>query len=181
VKKIWPGLLLLLAQLLIVLSIAGKYLYERQTRPRVWSRAVQADPSLPLRGRYLALNLVLDACGLLQSDPAPQYPRGSLRLWHVSLTTRDGKLIPHNEGASSSSSIGTVLLPYGKPCDRATLTRPELLFIPDRVQLPPPLRPGPLKQDEEIWVEVTVPSHGPPRPIRIALSSADGFHPLNLD
>ena len=63
-RAIRPGLILLLVQLVLVLSVAGKYLYERQTRPRVWTRATQFDPALPLRGRYLALQLLVDACGL---------------------------------------------------------------------------------------------------------------------
>ena len=59
-KTIRPGLILFFVQLVLVLSVAGKYLYERQTRPRVWTRATQFDPNLPLRGRYLALQLLLD-------------------------------------------------------------------------------------------------------------------------
>ena len=47
---------LLVAQALLVLSIAGKYLYERKACPRVWVRSAQYDPNLPLRGRYLSLH-----------------------------------------------------------------------------------------------------------------------------
>ena len=64
VKAMRAGIILALVQLVLVLSVAGKYLYERKTRPRVWTRAAQYDPSLPLRGRYVALQLMVDACGL---------------------------------------------------------------------------------------------------------------------
>ena len=63
-KAMRAGLILALVQVVLVLSVAGKYLYERETRPRVWTRATQFDPSLPLRGRYVALQLMVDACGL---------------------------------------------------------------------------------------------------------------------
>jgi hypothetical protein len=174
-KTIRPGLILLFVQLLLVLSVAGKYLYERQTRPRVWTRATTYDPNLPLRGRYLALRLVLNACGLPRDAVIPSYPHGTSWVWNVSLTASGGKLVPHVEN-SPSRGLGTLTLPHDQPCDRANLNIQELLFISDRVQLSLPLKPG-----QDLWVEVTVPSSGPPRPIRVALASADGFHPLNLD
>jgi hypothetical protein len=174
-KTIRPGLILLFVQLLLVLSVAGKYLYERQTRPRVWTRATQFEPNLPLRGRYLAMRLVLDACGLPRDTPVRRYPQGASWVWHVSLSASQGKLVPQLV-KPSSRSVGTLTLSDDRPCDRAILSSEELLFISDRAQLPLPLKPG-----QDLWVEVTVPASGPPRPIRAALSGADGFHPLNLD
>ena len=174
-RVIRPGLILLSVQLLLVLSVAGKYLYERETRPRVWTRATQVDPELPLRGRYLALRLLLDACGLPReaARPFPQYYRGPInRQWNVSLNARDGKLLP----TVTPHGRETVTLVEGKPCDRATLNSEEVLFIPDRAQLPFPVKPG-----QDLWVEVTLPASGPPRPLQIALSSAAGFHPLKLN
>ncbi len=63
-------------QLALVLSIAGKYLYERKTCPRVWARAVAFDPEMPMRGRYLSAKLVVDGCGsTLPSATHAQFPR----------------------------------------------------------------------------------------------------------
>lgn len=174
-RAIQQGLVLLFVQLLLVLSVAGKYLYERQTRPRVWTRAIQFDPALPLRGRYLALTLVLDACGLPRETPRrfPQYYGGpSSWRWDVSLTAVNGNLLPKVDPHSRQ----TVTLPDGKPCNRATLNSQEMLFIPESAQLPFPLKPG-----QDLWVEVTLPASGPPRPLQIALSSGEGFHPLKLN
>ncbi len=56
------AILLIVIQCLLVSSIAAKYLYERATRPRVWVRAAQYDPELPMRGRYLALSPEVDVC-----------------------------------------------------------------------------------------------------------------------
>jgi hypothetical protein len=53
---------LLLIQLAIVSSVAAKYLYQRWTCPRVWTRTVAIDPELPMRGRYLSLRLTVDGC-----------------------------------------------------------------------------------------------------------------------
>jgi hypothetical protein len=176
-KAVQAGLILLFVQLLLVLSVAGKYLYERHTRPRVWTRATQYDPNLPLRGRYLAMQLVLDACDLPRdvehTIPHPYNKRQTFWQWNVSLTTVNGKLMPT---VTTSHSDATLTLLPGRPCDRATLSSEEMLFIPDRADLPLPLKPG-----QDLWVEVTLPPSGPPRPIQIALSSADGFHPLRFD
>jgi hypothetical protein len=178
-RAIRPGLILLLVQLALVLSVAGKYLYERQNRPRVWTRAAQFDPALPLRGRYLALQLVLDACGLPRDAEHTIHQYGgshSFWQWNVSLIAANGKLVPRLEKRWSPRGGGTLTLLADKPCDRATLSSEEMLFIPDRAHPPLPLLPG-----QELWVEVTLPPSGPPRPIQIALSSAEGFHPLKLD
>jgi hypothetical protein len=51
------GLIVAGLQCLLVLSLSGKLLYDRSTRPRVWVKTAPWDPSLPLRGRYLALRL----------------------------------------------------------------------------------------------------------------------------
>jgi hypothetical protein len=179
VKAIRAGLILVLVQVVLVLSVAGKYLYERETRPRVWTRATQFDPSLPLRGRYLALQLMLDACGLPRDAEhmIPGYPGGHpFRRWNVSVTVVNGKLAPRLEKSWSPRDGGTLTLFADKPCDQATLSNEVLLFIPDRARVPFPLPPG-----QELWVEVTVPPSGPPRPIQMALSSREGFHPLKLN
>ena len=39
--------MLLVVQLVLVLSIAEKYVYERKVCPRVWVRTAQIDPNLP--------------------------------------------------------------------------------------------------------------------------------------
>ena len=51
------GLILAAFQCLLALSLSGKLLYDRATCPRVWVKTARWDPSLPIRGRYLALRL----------------------------------------------------------------------------------------------------------------------------
>ena len=51
------GIALGVLQCALALSLTGKLVYERATRPRVWVKATRRDPELPIRGRYLALRL----------------------------------------------------------------------------------------------------------------------------
>jgi hypothetical protein len=51
------GLVLAALQCAMVLSLSGKLIYDRSTRPRVWVLTTQYDPNLPIRGRYLSLRL----------------------------------------------------------------------------------------------------------------------------
>jgi hypothetical protein len=179
------GVVLLAIQLVLVLSIAAKYVYERKTCPRVWVRTAQIDPNLPFRGRYLSLQLVLDACGLPHDnadslpEPVIPFPGGggpssrSFR-WKVKPEASDGKLIAVIAGDNVRPELTQELTQWGhRSCDHAVLSQPADYFIGDRAKSPFPLKPN-----EELWAEVTVPSSGPPRPIQLAISSDAGFRPL---
>lgn len=184
--RIRAALLLLLVQLALVSSIAAKYLYERRTCPRVWSRATQYDPNLPLRGRYLALQLLVDACHLPRDSahfqrfvsygPRPASPATGYWTWYVSLSVANGHLVPVlQDHPKNPSDTVRLTLAEDRPCDRVPASRPTEYFIPDRAQ---PLFP--LPAGRELWVEVTVPPSGPPRAIQLALSSKSGFQILHF-
>jgi hypothetical protein len=162
-------------QLVLVLSIAGKYVYERKMCPRVWARTAQADPSLPLRRRYLSLRLAVDACAL-PHDAANLLSPGSVGAWRwrVKPEAKDGRLVGVPVGDDVRPELTQELSQWGNhPCDRAVLSRPVDYFIADRAKSPFPLKP-----QEELWVELTVPPSGPPRPLQLAISSDSGFRPL---
>ena len=59
-KALHKGLLLAVLHVALVLSLGGKLLVDRATLTRVWARTLPYDPNLPIRGRYLALRVVLD-------------------------------------------------------------------------------------------------------------------------
>jgi hypothetical protein len=173
------ALTLLAVQLALVLSIAGKYVYERKVCPRVWVRTAQFDPELPLRGRYLALQLGVDACSLPRDESTWEgwgpNGEGNWR-WRVRLVAREGKLVVDLAGERMRPELTQELrLLKDRPCDRAPLQERAEYFIGDRDKSPFPLKAG-----EELWVEVTVPPSGPPRPIQLAISDAKGFRPLSL-
>jgi uncharacterized membrane-anchored protein len=183
------AILLAVVQIALVLSIAGKYLYERKTCPRVWVRTAQFDPNMPLRGRYIALQLSVNACGLPQNPKDkkdPKYPPlivertvvGTMnRQWTVRPVARDGKLVPvlatDRDRPEETEYLRTWV---GHGCERAMLGSPVDYFIPDTARSPFPLQPG-----QELWVEVTVPAMGPPRPIQLATSKDGVFTLLKLD
>lgn len=178
------ALILLAVQLLLVLSVAGKYFYERKVCPRIWVQAEQFDPNLALRGRYLALQLSIDTCSLprdkahylsgYQYDGAHAMP-GSWN-WNVSLAAANGHLVPRLiDRPGKPDNMQQLSLRAGLPCDRGLLQSRVEYFISDRGK-----GPFPLKQGEELWVEVTVPPAGPPRPIQLALSSENGFQSLKF-
>jgi len=181
------GLVLLAVQVALVLSIAGKYVYERKVYPRVWVRTVQVDPELPFRGRYLALRLAMDSCslprGTADKDPVgtildSQMMHDGTRLatwrWTVRPVAREGKLVAEvpPEGTRPELTQELRLWP-GQPCERAALSESVDYFIGDKAKSPFPLKSG-----EELWVEVTVPPVGPPRPIQLAVSGTNGFRKL---
>ena len=72
--------------------------------------------------------------------------------------------------------VERLTLRENQPCNSVRLSSVEEYFIPDTAKGPFPLKPG-----QELWVEVTVPPSGPPRPIQLALSSEAGFHPIKFN
>jgi len=184
------SLALLLIQLAIVSTIAAKYLYQRWTCPRVWTRASAYDPELVMRGRYLSLQLTVDGCGsTLPSAKEAEFPRdvngaaipgkytvrpgGNVEFQAV--LTVDGnrlKAIRLDDPEKAASGHEVTAWP-GQPCDRMRLDRAVNFYISDHAR-----SPLPLKQGNELWIEVTVPPKGPPRPIQLALKESGAWTPL---
>jgi hypothetical protein len=171
------GMVLLVVQLVLVLSIAAKYVYERKVCPRVWVRTAPFDPNLALRGRYVGLGLAVDGCALSHNAGDLLGPRSSgIWKWRVKVETKEGKLVvaPASEDARPESTQDLMQSASGF-CDRAVLSPSADYFIGDKAKSPFPLKPN-----EELWAEVTVPPSGPPRPIQLAISSEAGFKPLAI-
>ena len=118
-KLLIRGLILTAVQGLIVFSLAAKYQVDREKLPREWMKTAPFDPNLPIRGRYVRLQLV----------DQPKYA-------HV----------------------------------------PIAFFIPEHVPDPSRRQIG-----EELWVEVTVPEKGPPRPIRLGVKKSGVLTPLLMN
>jgi len=177
-------------QVLIVSTVALKYLYERATSPRVWTRAVAYDPTLIMRGRYLSLQLTVDGCNsTLPSAKNAQFPRNvngtpSSPTFNVNapdtvwfqgrLAVKDNKLIairvPESESSSATQSVSA--LP-GSSCDQMRLSIPVDFYISEHAT-----DPTFLKQGQQLWIEVTVPPKGPPRPLQLALKDNGVWKPL---
>ena len=161
------GLIVAAIHLALVSSLGAKLLIDRATRPRVWARTAPVDPNLPIRGRYVQLRIEGRASGE-QSDWWEWAP--------VTLRVDNGVLMFDrvDESAGSRLRARTTATRGG---DRvAQLNQPLAYFIPEHV--PDPSRRGP---GEELWVEVTLPKAGPPRPIRLGVKKDGVLTPLDLD
>ena len=166
-KPLYKALVLCAVHLALVASLGAKLLYDRATRPRVWALAAPVDPNLPIRGRYVRLQIHVQPRGVGQSEP-------------VLLQVENGQLVavrdPHAGEAYGDSGLRLRVFPRTGG-QIAVLDESLAFFIPEHVK-DPSVRP----QGEELWVEVTLPKKGPPRPIRLGVKKGDGpITPLELD
>jgi hypothetical protein len=189
-KLAMTSIALLVIQLAIVSSIAAKYLYQRWTCPRVWTRTVAYDPELVMRGRYLSVQLIVDGCqSTLPSALHAIFPRnidGTTRpsgfsvtressvQFRANLKVESNKLLAIRipEADLTSKGVEVTALPNSS-CDALHIVEPVDFYIAEHAVDPTPLKPG-----RELWVEVTVPPQGPPRPIQLALKQDGAWKPL---
>jgi hypothetical protein len=134
------------------LTVAGKYAVDRQRLPRVWAKTGPVDPYLPLRGRYLSLQLEV------ASPPAAG---------NVELFVENGAL----RARPSTAQNGVIITGGARP----VVAEPVACFIPEHAADLTRLRPG-----EELWVEVSVPRAGLPRPIRLGIKRDGVLTPVEL-
>lgn len=158
----------------LVASLGAKLLYDRAMRPRVWALAAPYDPNLPIRGRYVSLRLVVEARGVLEAKPAPgwQPPQS------VVLRVEDGRLVAEATPRARGYNPSDLHVEFLQRGDQklAVLDKPVAFFISEHIPDPSLRPPG-----EELWVEVTIPKKGPPRPIRLGVKKAQGpILPLGL-
>lgn len=171
------GLIVALVHVSIVLAIGGKLLVDRASYPRAWARTAPVDPDMPIRGRYVRLLIeAIPGDGLvpaerLATEAEPEAPAGT-SFQRVQLTTADGTLLalPAAAGAGLAARMADRA---GAPTIQ--LVTPIAFFIPEDVDDPSRRPPG-----EELWVEVTLPPAGPPRPIRLGVGRDGVVTPLPL-
>lgn len=168
------GLLLGAIQLALVLSLGGKLLYDRATRPRVWVLTAVYDPELPIRGRYLSERLNIPTEGFTYTKATDRNTNEWFlnRQWAY-LEVRNGQLIAKAQGSESGMWVN-----LRKNADGTIAALSEesvLVFISERAVM------SNLKAGEEMWAEVTIPAKGPPRPIRIGMKKDGVLTPLKLD
>jgi hypothetical protein len=173
--KPWvKSLVIATVQVGLVASLGAKLLYDRSTRPRVWALAAPYDPSLPIRGRYVSLQLVVELHGIQEMKPSPgQQPPQS-----VTLRVDAGRLVAEANPPERGFNPSDLHVRFIRRQDQelAVLDQPVAFFIPERVP-DPARRPA----GEELWAEVTVPGKGPPRPIRLGVRKGDSpIVPLDL-
>jgi len=167
------GIILAAIHLALVASLGLKLLADRATRPRVWVRAAPVDPNLPIRGRYVSLRLEVDRFENMAVRPGQvSYsvrPAGWTLPKPVSLAVRDGQLVAVGS-ETYTGAFGSV----GRSGDRDVVQiGPVAFFISETAADPSRRRAG-----DELWVEVTVPRRGTPRPIRLGVKKDGVLTPL---
>jgi hypothetical protein len=155
-KNAWRGIAIAAVHCLLVLSVAGKYAWDRERLPRAWANATPIDPNLPIRGRYVTLQLRVETAGTLA-------PGGTARL-----AAENGRLVAR-PAASGGQGV------WQRMPDLLVLTEPVAFFLPEHAADPSLLSPG-----QELWVEVSVPANGPPRPLRLGIKKDGELKPLDL-
>ena len=166
-KPLHKGLAVAFIHILIVLSIGGKLLYDRATRPRVWVRTGSVDPNLPIRGRYFTLNLEVRAPELGGEFHDSRSYAGT----YVELAVENGELVAHKTDRPTGMMLNSWNWTRGGG-DRYFLSSPVVFFIPEHAETPR------LGAGAELWAEVTVPRKGPPRPIQLAVKRGVEWTPL---
>lgn len=179
------GLLVAALHVAIVASLGAKLLVDRATQPRVWARAAPVDPDLPIRGRYVSLLLeagIGDGLSFFLPRTVVN-PDGSTRSVPpapvtVALSVRDGQLVAvPASGAGAGVGASPVSARGSQRGDTtvAVLSQPLAYFIPEHVPDPSRRAAG-----EELWVEVTLPRRGAPRPIRLGVKKDGVLTPLDV-
>ena len=168
------GLLLGALHVILVLSLGAKLLIDRQRYPRVWAETIAYDPDSPIRGRYLAVRLQVEDEGIYSRPPieSPQQNRW-MEMRNVRLGVENGHLVAFPSDDWTGIQVarrdrgGQTIVALEQPVD---------FYIPEHIP-DPSLRPS----GERLWVEVTVPPKGPPRPIRLGVKKNDVLTPLKID
>jgi hypothetical protein len=146
----------LLVQLLLALVVAGKLGWDRATLPRAWARVVPVDPDDPFRGRYVRL-------WVAAADRREAGQEGASS--RVELAVADGQLVAR---APTGWPGLAVLQPPPAGVRGVVVSDAMAFFIPEHVADPSGLEPG-----QTLWVEMSVPRRGLPRPIRLEVRRAE--------
>ena len=165
------GLLLAAVQAVLILSTAAMFWFDRQISPRAWVPTEPVDPNLPIRGRYITLNMVVP----LRSKRLNTSDRDLLNTRQkVHLVAVGDRLIADIDDQAKSNLIDGSVRRSGDDW----VVRPDhelAFFIPPDVQ-DPSIQPD----GRTLWVEVTVPRVGAPRPIHLGLEANGLIQPLLL-
>lgn len=198
-KPMTRGVAIALLQVLLISSLGGKLLYDRWACPRVWFKTRRYDPNLPIRGRYISLQLEV-------KDPrSPEeieskfrseiQARENLRAhnsWHGpfdfgrecgSIAVRDGVPVAvfDKSGVSANCENLSFTRQHNESAANGTTLRLNeivMYFVPDTAEVPSGAGSG-----DEIWVLATIPRRGPPRPIELGIKKAgeSAIQPVKLD
>ena len=174
-NQVQKGLLFAAIQVLLVSSLGAKLLWDRGTSPRGWAATRGYDPNMPIRGRYINLSLVVKADRVFPDTQLQSPGTAPIRAYagqSVFLTVENGRVVANPADHYTGLSVGSPQLqPDGEML--ATLSPPVVYFLPEHATDPMGGRPP-----GTLYLEVTLPSKGPPRPIRFGAKVGSEIVPL---
>jgi hypothetical protein len=145
-----------------------------------------------MRGRYLSLRLTVDGCqSTLPSAKAAKFPRGwngaavpgdysvgyvAPVFFPADLKVENNQLVAVEITDEERQESGQMVeAPPGAACQQFRLAKPVDYYIAEHAP-----DPSWTKQGRELWIEVTLPPKGPPRPLALALKDNGLWKPLNF-
>ena len=175
-KSLFLGLLVGLLQTALLLSVGSRLLLDRLHYPRAWARTVPVDPNLPIRGRYVDLQVEVPVIGWSARTSRLAKDEHFIPL---QLNIRQDRLFasPSTRKIDGKQEIliPTWRISHLPEGSIAQLPYRLAFFIPPDVP-DPSLRPA----GEKLWVEVTLPNQGPVRPIQLGVERDGQIEPLSL-
>jgi len=173
-------------QVLLVSSLGAKLLYDRHTRPQVWFRSMQYDPSLPIRGRYLAQQLEVNDPLTPDEihkkfDLIPDFGSFGRECGSIEIRNNQPTAVFENHADNrvfyDCDNLAFSRWSRGNAGYSLRIDEPVLFFIPDTAKDAVHMARG-----DELWVLATIPKKGPPRPIALAIKKQGEteLHPLDL-
>lgn len=165
------GVLLAAVQVALIGAVGAKLHFDRASLPRAWVETAGVDPDLPIRGRYVTLYVAL--------PPSPESVVTESEVACGRIELRDGQPVAvleagTGDGASEvRSRRPTCFRRAGDGNDRWLLVEPVAFFLSEHAR-----DPTLGAQPRELWVEVSLPPQGAPRPIRLGLRRNGRIEPL---
>jgi hypothetical protein len=154
------GLALALLQGSLLLGLGGVMQAERALLPRGWVRSDAYDPELPIRGRYISLQLLVPAVQLAPASGS-EGSDADVQL-RVQGNRLEAIVVPEDQAGSTKAIPAQIEQVDGAMVAR--LAEPVAVFIP--ADAADPSRPA---GGQELWVEVSLVKEGPPRPIQLGI------------
>jgi hypothetical protein len=167
VTALAKGFVVAAAQVALVALVGAKFLYDRDHYPRLWVETAPYDPDLPVRGRYVSLALRVIA----EREATARDREAGPAMFMARLEARGGRLVAVEDENGRHWVTG-------RDCgDRKcwALLTPVAFFIPEHAPDPSRRAAG-----ETLWVEVTLPPTGAPRPIRLGIEKGGALQPLGV-
>lgn len=160
------GLVIAAVQVALAATVGAKFLYDRSHYPRVWAETAPYDPDLPIRGRYVRIAVLVETARL----PVKEGDELSdMYMAHLDVYKDRLYAVEDENGRNWVSK---------RRCGEADcwqLANALAFFIPEHA-VDPSRRP----EGEKLWVEVTVPPTGPPRPLRLGVKREGDAEPVPL-